>query len=434
MKRFFITLAIGCLCIGGALAQDAPTQTDSPPLPDYSETIARLEQLVQQAEGAVEGAEKQTEWAFNLLGLFEAIGVFITVGGGLAAVFGVTQFVGARRELQRTNEELKTQAAQMRLDMEAEIRKREEELEALRNRLENFTAEFAEQMQEHTSRALIANSIIPLGERQYRAADYDGALNIYERALELDPNNPTIHQRLGYVYTQKSDNERAKHHYERAIALEHNFAPALAGLGFVTRRMAEKLPAGIEQDRLYNESERLLLDALKITPKLVDDDGESWWGVLGGLYRRREQIEQAIKAYEEATRVTPQSSYGYGNLALLYRKKNQREKMLKMYERVEKIAEEEARRQQGNFWGYADLIVSRYALGKAQLAEEILPIAVDIAPIDAPYMLSGLRDTLHDLTELLEDEKLPAIRTAIGNLENVLEARQKTLDTVPPKG
>lgn len=420
--RFFVIFG---LLIGLACATYAQ---DTPPAPDYSETIARLEQLVQAATAAAEQAEKQTEWAFNLLGLFEAIGVFITVGGVLAAFFGITQIVGARRELLRTNEELKAQAAQMRADIETEIRRREEELNALRTRLETFTAEFAAQTKEHTSRALIANSLVPLGERQYRASDYDGALNIYTRALELDPNNPTIHQRLGYVYTQKSDLERAKYHYEQAIKLEPDFAPALAGLGFVTRRIAEKLLPGIEQDRMYNEAERLLLNALQITPKLVDDDGESWWGVLGGLYRRREQLEQAINAYERATRVTPQSSYGYGNLALLYRKKNQREKMLKMYERVEKIAEEEARRQQGNFWGYADLIVSRYALGKAQLADEILPIAIDIAPVDAPYMLSGLRDTLQDLTSLLEEDKLPPIQLAIATLERVLEERQKLLD------
>jgi tetratricopeptide (TPR) repeat protein len=286
---------------------------------------------------------------------------------------------------------------------------------------------------------LLANALIPLGERQYRTSDYKGALSTYERALELDPYNPVINQRLGYVFTQTGDLEKAKLHYERAIEREKNFAPALAGLGYVFRRFGEnagselskgqfsedeRLHKTIARDQLLNRSEELLLQALDLSPKLVDDDGESYWGILGGLYKRRGQIDQAIEAYRKVTEVTPQSSYGYGNLALLYQKKNDRVAMIKTYERVEQIASKEADAEAGNFWGYSDLIVSSFAIGKVEQAKNALPIAISIAPIDSPYMLQGLTDTLRELENFLEAEKLPAIEEAIAMLAQEMERRE----------
>jgi tetratricopeptide (TPR) repeat protein len=180
----------------------------------------------------------------------------------------------------------------------------------------------------------------------------------------------------------------------------------------------------IERDQMLNRSEDFLLQALNLSPKLVDDDGESYWGILGGLYKRRGQIDQAIEAYKKVTEVTPQSSYGYGNLALLYQKKNDRVAMLKTYERVEQIASKEAVAEAGNFWGYSDLIVSSFAIGKMEQAKNAIPIAISIAPIDSPYMLQGLTDTLKELENFLEKEKLPAIEEAIGVLSAEMEHRQ----------
>ncbi|MCA9915812.1 MAG: tetratricopeptide repeat protein, partial [Anaerolineae bacterium] len=271
--------------------------------------------------------------------------------------------------------------------------------------------------------------------------DYAGALNTYNRALELDPDNPVVHQRLGYVYTQSGKLDEAKHHYKQAIEREENFAPALAGRGFVYRRLGEqaekrmdnrnladdeRTQAMLERKRLLNQAEQMLIRALKLSPRLVDEDGESWWGVLGGCYKSREQIDDAIDAYNEATRVTPQSSYGLVNLALLYMKQNRRDEMLDAYEKVEKIARQEATSEQGNFWGYADLITSSLAIGKHEQALEALPIAISIAPVESPYMLEGLTDTLRDLVKVLEDEKVIHIQTAIRMLEEEMRRRTES--------
>lgn len=381
-------------------------------------------------------AEQAVELAFNLLGLFEALSLSITIGGVIITAFGLTRFTDASNELEKTRTLVEREMEEARIRFENAIVQREAELATMRTELEKEVQEDRQK----TADALLANALIPLGERQYRTSDYKGALTTYVRALELDTHNPVINQRLAYVYTQAGELEKAKYHYERAIEREKNFAPALAGLGYVYRRFGEnlgnelnkgnfsedvRLHKTIERDQFLNRSEEYLLQALNLSPKLVDDDGESYWGILGGLYKRRGQIDQAIEAYRKVTEVTPQSSYGYGNLALLYQKKNDRAAMLKTYERVEQIAIKEADAEAGNFWGYSDLIVSSFAIGKTAQAKEALPIAISIAPIDSPYMLQGLTDTLRELENFLDADKLPAIEEAIAILDAEMERRAK---------
>lgn len=376
----------------------------------------------ENAQAAADAGAQAVDYAFNLLGLFEALGIVITVVGGVAGLVGFSQLLSARRELTAARERIEQEIDQYKQQVATEISHREAELDALRDTLRQE----ADNERRLTSNALLANALLPIGERQYKTGDYEGALNTYNRALELDPQNPVVHQRIGYVYTHSGQLEQADYHYQCAIDREPDFAPALAGLGFVYRRMAEKLPdSSIERTQLMNRAEDYLLQGLKISPKLVDDDGESWWGVLGGLYKRRGQIDDAINAYRRAMEVTPQSSYGAGNLAMLYMRKNDRERMLETYKQVERIAEKEADQEQGNFWGYADLVVARYALGKVEAAEEALPIALQIAPADSPYMLDGLIDTLQDLMPVLDPAERPAIERAIERIRNHRLAQQE---------
>lgn len=396
------------------------------------------DEFAERLETATAEAEQAVDLAFNLLGIFEALSLAVTVGGVTLTAFGLTRFTTARNELEEARKLVEKELEEARDRFESAISEREEEIQQMRDELKIA----ASHDRQRTSDALLANALIPLGERQYKTADYQGALNTYKRALELDPENPVTNQRLGYVYVQQGKLDDARHHYERAIEREQDFAPALAGLGFVNRRMGEEvnkqindsmpeneqMALKVKRDKLFNKSENLLLEALDLSPKLVDDDGESVWGILGGLYKRRGFIDKAIEAYEKVTKVTPQSSYGYNNMALLYQRKNDREKALELYEIVERIASKEADAEAGNFWGYSDLISASFAIGNSDQAMKALPVAISIAPVDSPYMLEGMADTLRDLVGFLEPEKVPPIRRAIGMIEAEIEARQNQED------
>lgn len=432
IKPFIIALVLAIL-IPTVLA----VAQDSPPSPDIIATQnALLDDIRQEAdrvEKAAESVDAGISRAFDLLGLFEAIGFLVTIVAGGIGIFGVSRLFSAQNQLTQAREKVERELDELgerfqkqlkekeeeldlfRAQFETQLRQKEAELDQFRQQLSKVFDERDSEQRERTARALLAQSLLPLGERQYRVGDHEGALSTYHRARELDPNNPITHYRLGYVYVQKNDLKNAEAFFSTAMNMEKDFAPAIVGLGFVYRRMAEKMPEGIDRDRLMNQAESLMLQALDISPRLIDEDGESWWGALGGLYRRNGQTEKAIKAYERAIEVTPHSSYGWGNLALLYTQTKNREKMVPTYVRVERLAWAEAQAQANNYWGYSDTLTARLALGKITQAEEVLDTTLELAT--EQYQLDMLVDTLSRLQEAVEPEKEAAIARTIRRIK-----------------
>jgi tetratricopeptide (TPR) repeat protein len=356
-----------------------------------------------------------------MLGIFESVGlivavldILITVLAVVGGFVGLSRLASAQSELAAARERFVQEFGEMRDRYESLVAEKEAELNQMRQQLER-----------NADQANLALSLLSVGESQYKSQDFSGAIDIYERALQLDADNPIIHYRLGYVYTQSGSLEQARQSLTRALEIEPDFPPALAALGYVYRRIGEKMEQGIERDMMLNQAESKLLEALKRSPKLVDEDGESWWGSLGGLYRRRGQIEEAIEAYRQAAKVTPKSSYAFSNLALLYMQQNNRDAMTEMYRRVEQLAGGEAQADVDNYWAYADLITSKLALGKFHEVDTVLASVFQTVPPDSPYALELLVDTLGRLAAVSPPETAARIRQVIERIQaHIAETRQ----------
>ncbi|NDJ61808.1 MAG: tetratricopeptide repeat protein [Chloroflexi bacterium] len=304
------------------------------------------------------------------------------------------------------------------------MRAKQDEVEDLKNQLQAS----AEQQRRESAQATLALSLLPLGERQYRAQDFNGALDTYQRALQMNTENPVIHYRIGYIHVQSGQLDDAEHHLLEALRIDPSFAPALAALGYVYRRKGEQMKPSHDRDKMLNRAESKLLEALEISPKLVDDDDESWWGSLGSLYRRRGQIDEAIRAYEAAAEVTPHSSYPFSNLALL--KVGDRDAMIDAYRRVERLARAEALAQVDNYWGYADLLTAQLALGKTDEAADTLITVFDTVPPNSPYALDTLREALERLVGALGGpERAPHIGEFIARIRQHPHAKNTTVTT-----
>lgn len=396
-------VAVVCVSVALLLIATGVAAQDTPPPPAQQAEMERLvEEMrlqVEAAEQAANDATAATDLAFNLLGIFEAVSVAITIVGAGLGVLGFGRLVSAESNLTQAREEVKQEVKEIREQFERDLTERRREFELLSNQLTQIVAD----QRKEAASATLATALLAFGERQYRASDYVGAANTYRRALDLDNNNPVTYYRLGYVYTAQGELDEAESHLIRSLEIDSAFAPAMVALGFAYRRKGEKMNESIEREQMFNMAEKQMLKGLQSSPKLVDEDGESWWGALGGLYRRRGQIKQAIYAYEQAAVVTPHSSYPFGNLANLYGRENNVEAMLRMYKRVEKLAFAEVQAEVDNYWGYFDLLAAQLANNHVQQAEEILPAVLETVPTDAVYALESLVETLTRLAATLKD-------------------------------
>lgn len=462
-RRLLWTL---CFVMLLTVIQPVLAQTETPTSSSLDEAITSTPDAA-DVQTMLERAEREVDRAFSLLGLFEAIGLVVTVfalGAGFIGpiVGGIytrnvqkanREVQGARRELEKTRKDVETQLEATRnlQDTSRELEKRlnsasddfKRASEELDTRVRNALKELEEQMiqnrtqlielraalkdsvldqQARTTRALQGQSLQVLGERQYRERNLEGAIETLNRAIELDDRNPITHYQIGYVYVQHGVLDEAEFHLKKALEIDPKLGQAMATLGYVYRRMAEKLEMSKERIDKFNQAERLLLDALEISDRLIDSDGESWWGSLGGLYRRQGQIDQAIHAYERAAKVTPRSSYPFSNLAMLYLAKGNLDAMRENFARVEQLASAETQADSNNYWAFADLVTSRLAQNKIKETDAAMASLLYTVPSGSSYVLESLLDTLERLLKGLGGtEAAPQIPPYIRGIRDHIE-------------
>ncbi|MBK8020267.1 MAG: tetratricopeptide repeat protein [Chloroflexi bacterium] len=229
---------------------------DSQPLPPATaltaDELEELRDLAALTRTNAEDAARYASDASNFLSLFEAFSVVVAIAAGSLGVVGVTRLFAAQNALNDTRKRIIDELADLRSDFEQQIEKRERDLKALEDQI-NQTIEL---QRRSSAQATLALSLMPLGERQYRAQDYSGAAETYKRALAMDQNNPLIHYRLGYVFVQNGQLPEAELHLVRALEIDPEFALARAALGYVYRRIADKQPEGLERDLWMNKGEQ----------------------------------------------------------------------------------------------------------------------------------------------------------------------------------
>ena len=76
-------------------------------------------------------------------------------------------------------------------------------------------------------------SSIDQGIRNSQAGHYDQALQSFDQALKLKPNDPALITYKGIVYYAKGDNAKALQLFEEAIKLNPNFGRAYYQRGMV---------------------------------------------------------------------------------------------------------------------------------------------------------------------------------------------------------
>ncbi len=321
--------------------------------------------------------------------------------------------------------------------LEARVEKvaedRQAQLEALEHSLqEEQTALRAqidrqlERVAEEGRRAFRLLSLQLLAEQQVRAHNIETAISALNKALDIAPDDPSANYLLGYLYTTRKQIDQAIEHLQRALEREPDFAPAIAALGLALRRKGDGIDVEAEPQRLaernryWAQAEERLLEALERDDKLTDADGESYYGTLGGLYRRQGRYADALHAYEQAHEVTPDSSYPVVNLAALYAHQGDTKRARAFFRMVEEKARLTLDDDPRNSWARGDLAQALLVQGKLEQAQQEMQRLIKQKPE------INVLETVHNGLQFLAEAPNPpvGIETLVALLEEALRARE----------
>ena len=148
----------------------------------------------------------------------------------------------------------------------------------------------------------ITDGYLELGRLEEAAGDYQKAIALFEKVLELKKNNATALTSLGSIYLKQKKYQKAEKHFKAAVAASPGWAQPHYGL--IT---------------LYAQTNRLqeILDDLE--EKYIHNSGLLKTGLtLSILYEKLGQYGKAIALWEELAVKHPYAVAVNNNLAYLY--------------------------------------------------------------------------------------------------------------------
>ncbi|MFA0961518.1 tetratricopeptide repeat protein [Roseivirga sp. BDSF3-8] len=122
------------------------------------------------------------------------------------------------------------------------------------------------------------------GEKYFILEDYVKAKVLFERSLELSPDNAAVHYKIAEIFTITEELEKASYHIDKALSLEKNnkyFYLLAADV------------AGKQGD---------LGKAIALVEEMMEtiDHTEEYYFELAGLYLMKRDFESALSTYEKA--------------------------------------------------------------------------------------------------------------------------------------
>jgi eukaryotic-like serine/threonine-protein kinase len=203
-------------------------------------------------------------------------------------------------------------------DTLAEVQGRAESKEQVLNALDSSASQIREKLGESlgsiqkfdkpleqaTTSSLEALKSYSLGDQKHAAGDDLNAAPFYKRAIELDPNFAMAYARLAVVYSNYGQMDTSKPYLQKAFELKDR-ASEPERLYITAHYYADngQLERGNAAYELYEQTY-----PREITPYVN----------LGVTYYTLGKFEKALANSQEAIRIDPDESRGYGNSAVAY--------------------------------------------------------------------------------------------------------------------
>lgn len=327
--------------------------------------------------------------------------------GILGAIIGITGFFDLRRHwtsiksqgdtylanIKTTQDNLATQSKELE-QRQRELAQFGRDLQQRMNDFERVRADLEARFQS----AIQALALAQLASRQVDIGNLNAARDTLMKARALEPNNHVLNYFLGDLFLREGEINQGMTYLAEARKVGA-FLPADATFAYALRLAGDQETDTHKRAEWYAQAEAEFLKVYHLDSKLLDISGESAFGALAGLYRRRGDIESALHWYEHCRSTTRNNSYPVNNLGLLHYRyhkvhpKADRD-IGKNYFALSKRRAKAASVQ--SYWRHFDLIVAESVLDEITLDEIILLIddalAYDPPDVDIDKLLDGLRE------------------------------------------
>jgi predicted O-linked N-acetylglucosamine transferase (SPINDLY family) len=180
----------------------------------------------------------------------------------------------------------------------------------------------------------------------------DQAVDYYERALVLGPDNADAHNNLGLVLAAQGKLDQAVAHFERALALDpdytevHNYLGNALGMQGRTDQAVAHFERALALDPDYAEVHNNLGNALMLQGRTdqavvhheralaLDPDNAQVHNNLGNAYRAQGRTDQAVVHYERALALNPDYAEAHCNLGSVLALQGKTDQAVAHYERA----------------------------------------------------------------------------------------------------
>ncbi|MBN2070413.1 MAG: tetratricopeptide repeat protein [Candidatus Krumholzibacteriota bacterium] len=136
------------------------------------------------------------------------------------------------------------------------------------------------------------------GVMSYHNGQYEQALDLFKKAVEIDDSFTEAYNNLGLTYTETSQEEKATESFKKAIELNPELSATYNNLGYVFYRMG----SFVEAIEMYNEAIGR------------SSDSSSAWTNLGNAYYKLDRTDEALDAWNKAIEIDPTNEKAKRNL------------------------------------------------------------------------------------------------------------------------
>jgi tetratricopeptide (TPR) repeat protein len=222
-------------------------------------------------------------------------------------------------------------------------------------------------------------------------SEFQTAYDAYQLSVKLNPNNPSVWNRLGVILKQLEQYELAIEYFQKAIDIDPKYVTPYNNLGNIYDVLGQ-----------HELALKAFRKAIRLNP-----ENATYHNNLGSVYAAQGQYELALQFFQKAIDIDPKYAIPYNNLGNIYDVLGETELSLKSYHKAIDLDPK-----------YSNLLciaVQNQKYYESQFLITLKPILKDLT-VEISKQLSqalykirvgDLEQGINSLREILEIEKPP---------------------------